>query len=353
LHRENDSPTDVSLPSNAPRSAAPEGGRFLVTGALGCIGAWTLKQLVNEDVPVVAYDRPGASMHRAQLVMAEEELAKVDFVSGDVLDKDALESVVVAHGVTHVVHLAALQVPFVKADPVRGALVNVAGTTVVFEVVRNRRSQISGLVYASSAAIWGSPTAYPSGRIEEGATPKPTTLYGVFKLANEGTADIYWQDHQIPSIGLRPNVVWGPGRDQGFTSPPSKALLAAAVGRPYHMAWGGRTGLQYAPDVASQFVRAVRACDEGAGCFDLGGPFVHMQEFTQVLESVVPEAKGTITYDPGEWPQVELSGHRLEARLGPANWTPLETAVRESVNRFRNAAARGVLDADAVLGGGG
>jgi nucleoside-diphosphate-sugar epimerase len=327
--------------------------RFLVTGALGCIGSWVLKQLVGARVPVVAYDRPGASMHRARLVMTPEELGNVEFVSGDVLDKEDLQKAVLAHGVTHVVHLAALQVPFVKADPMQGALVNVVGTTAVFEVARDLGSQIAGLVYASSAAVWGSPAAYPPGPLSDDATPKPTTLYGVFKLANEGTAAIYWMDHGVASIGLRPNVVWGPGRDQGFTSPPSKALLAAAVGRPYHMAWGGRSGLHYAPDVAAHLVRAVRACAEGAESFDLGGPFVHMKEFTELIEHAVPEARGTITYDRGDFPQVELSGHRFEARLGPADWTPMETAVRRSVSQFRDAASRGDLDVDAILNGAG
>ena len=82
-------------------------------------------------------------------------------------------------------------------------------------------------------------------------------------------------------------------------------------------------------------MRAVRACAEGAESFDLGGPFVHMKEFTELIEHAVPEARGTITYDRGDFPQVELSGHRFEARFGSADWTPMETAVRRSVTQFR------------------
>jgi UDP-glucuronate 4-epimerase len=330
---------------------ATDGECFLVTGALGCIGSWVLKQLVGEDVRVVAYDRPGASMHRAHLVMTSEELSRVEFVPGDVLDKADLQQAARTRGVTHVIHLAALQIPFVKADPLRGALVNVAGSTAVFEVARNLKGQIVGLVYASSAAVWGSPAAYPPGIIADDAHPRPTTLYGVFKLANEGTAAIYWQDHGIASIGLRPNIVWGPGRDQGLTSPPSKALLAAAVGAPYHMAWAGRSGLQYAPDVAARFVCAARGSAGGAEAFDLGGPLIAMREFTELIVDAVPEAAGRITYDPTDVPQLELSGHRLEARLGPMDWTPMATAVRDSVRQFRDAAARGVLDVSAILSG--
>ena len=55
--------------------------RFLVTGALGCIGAWTVKTLLGEGVPVVVYDL-GASRHRLELIMGPEELARVEHVRG-------------------------------------------------------------------------------------------------------------------------------------------------------------------------------------------------------------------------------------------------------------------------------
>ena len=48
--------------------------RFLVTGAMGCIGAWTVKQLVEAGVPVWTYDLPGSD-HRLRLIMSDEALA--------------------------------------------------------------------------------------------------------------------------------------------------------------------------------------------------------------------------------------------------------------------------------------
>ena len=109
--------------------------KFLVTGALGCIGAWTVKRLVAEGVPVWTYDLPGEP-HRLRLIMDDAALAKVNFIHGDITDAAAFEQAVAANGITHVVHLAALQVPFVRADPLAGARVNVVGTTVVLESVR-------------------------------------------------------------------------------------------------------------------------------------------------------------------------------------------------------------------------
>src|SRR5438067_7492287 len=93
--------------------------RFLVTGALGCIGAWAIKRLVAEGVPVWTYDLPG-DLHRLCLVMDEESLSRVQVVNGDITDEQAFERAVVDNGITRIIHLAGLQVPFVRADPAQG-----------------------------------------------------------------------------------------------------------------------------------------------------------------------------------------------------------------------------------------
>ena len=89
---------------------------------------------------------------------------------------------------------------------------NVHGTVVVFEAVKARLDRIRGLAYASSTAVYNA--ADPSPAPESGGTA-PSTLYGVFKLANEGTARVYWDDDDVASIGIRPYVVYGPGPRPG------------------------------------------------------------------------------------------------------------------------------------------
>src|SRR5689334_6552107 len=102
--------------------------RFLVTGAMGCIGAWAVTQLLGEGAAVVTYDL-STDTHRLRLLMDGETLARVTFLRGDITDLGAFEGAVRAHRITHIIHLAAWQVPLVKADPVAGAAVNVVGTT--------------------------------------------------------------------------------------------------------------------------------------------------------------------------------------------------------------------------------
>ena len=206
--------------------------------------------------------------------MSPDELEQPTLLHGDVTDLDHLEQTIRENGITHVIHLAAMLVPLVKADPTRGAAVNVVGTTNVFEAAK--RQGVRGIAYASSAAVYG-PASGP--RVEDAG--EPTTLYGVFKLANEGTAKVYFEDDGVGSVGLRPYVVYGPGRDQGLTADPTLAMEAAARGEGYEMRWGGRCQLQYAADAARIFIAAARAEHGGAAVFNLGGPSSHAERRRQ------------------------------------------------------------------------
>jgi len=235
--------------------------RFLVTGSNGCIGAWTVAQLVGEGTSVVALDASDDD-HRLRLVLDERGLGLLTRVRADITDLDALERTLDEHAITHVVHLAALQVPFCRADPPLGARVNVVGTVNVFEAVARRAERMGPVVYASSVAAYD---ALDDAHAAPAMRGVPSTLYGVYKRANEGTATVYAQERDTPSVGLRPHTVYGPGRDQGLTSAPTSAMLAAAAGRPYRLPFGGAYQLQYAPDVAGAFVAAARGCERGTG----------------------------------------------------------------------------------------
>lgn len=323
--------------------------RFLVTGAMGCIGAWTVKQLCDEGVAVWTYDLPGTP-HRWRLIMDDATIARVGVVAGDIADERLFERTVVDKGITHLVHLAALQVPFVRADPIGGARVNIVGTAVVFEAARRHVAQLRGLSYASSVGVYGAAGLYPAAPLHHDAPPAPTNLYGVYKQANEGMARIYWEEHRLATIGLRPYVVYGPGRDQGVTSTPTKAMLAAAVGRPYHISYGGRAVFQYAPDAAAVFVRAARAACEGASVYNLGGSSATMEQIVAAIEAAAPEVAGRITFDPKPLPHpADVDSSALDTALGPTAWTPLADGVRHTVERFRAGAVSGRLDVDKVL----
>jgi len=266
----------------------------------------------------------------------------VAHVAGDIADLTRLERLLDEEAITNVVHLAALQVPFVRADPPLGARVNVLGTVNVFEAVRRRAERMAPVVYASSVAAFDAPEAGAPASM----SGYPGTLYGVFKRANEATARVYLQESGVSSIGLRPHTVYGPGRDQGLTSAPTTAMLAAAAGVPYTIPYGGAGQLQYARDVARAFIAASRSGYEGASVHNLPGPTVSMAELVETITAVAPATAGTIGFDEVVLPFPDEVDGRSFAELVPDfDVTPLAEGVARTIERFTTLLARGLVDA--------
>ncbi len=275
--------------------------RVLLTGGYGCIGSWITHSLLARGDQVWIYDLK-EDRRRLRLLLHDRGFAQVKFLQGDVTDLAGLRDAIQMHGITHVLHLAGLQVPVCRADPILGARVNVLGTLVVFEAVRQAQHQVQRLVYASSAAVFGPPENYPPGSLPDDVLLTPTTHYGYFKCCNEGNARIYYQDHGLSSIGLRPWTVYGVGRDFGMTSEPTKAIKSLALRRAYHITYGGWQDLQYVQDVAATFVRCLEVPYEGAKSYNLRGEVIDLHGFHRALCAVDPAAERLITYGERQIP---------------------------------------------------
>ncbi len=313
--------------------------RFLVTGSSGCIGAWVLRNLVRSGKAVAAFDRDDRR-HRLELLLSRQEMAHINFIQGDVSDYEAVESALKNSRATRIIHLAGLQLPFCKADPPAGALVNVVGTVNLFEAAK--RLGLKSLVYASSTAVYGTSQEYPDEPLAHDAPLKPRSHYGIYKQANEGTASVYFRDDGVSSIGLRPYVVYGAGRDQGMTSTPTKAILAAAAGKTYRISYGGRYCFQYGDDTAKAFIQSALADFQGAAVFNLGGESVSTGEVIASIEKAEPSACGKITFDdvPLPFPQ-EVDNTALVQAVGQLHFTPLDEGVAETLVIFKHALSEG------------
>ena len=312
---------------------------FFVTGAMGCIGAWVVRNLVKDGNGVSVFDL-STDRHRLELIMDVEELSRVQFIHGDLTESDAVAGALKDSGSTHIIHLGALQVPFCKADPPLGAAVNVVGTVNLFEAAI--KADIGQLVYASSVGVSGPKDMYPGKLLQHDSPLYPINHYGVYKQANEGSARIYWLDNQIASIGFRPYTVYGPGRDQGMTSTPTQAMLAAVRGAPYHISFGGYNGFQYVDDIARLFIQAARSTLEGAEVFNISGAVAHMSEVVAAIHKVLPDAEITHEDTPLPFPDGQTDGE-LRDRLGTIPDTPLTEGVARTLSHFQTAVADGRL----------
>lgn len=318
--------------------------RFLVTGAKGFIGAWIVKNLVERGDRPCVFDRDAKS-HRLRALLSEDTINELHFIQGDITRLGDLDRAVAENDITHLIHLAALQVPACAADPPLGGLVNVVGTLNVFEVARRRRDQVKRIVYASSAAVFGPEEFYGHTMVSEGAALLPGTHYGVFKQCNEGNARIYYANDGISSVGLRPWAVYGVGRDQGITSGPTKAIKAAAVGRPYTIRFTGGLDLQYVNDAAQIFLRCAEANLEGARVYTLRGSVTQTEEFIGTLAQIVPRARDLVRAEGKALPiAYDLDDSALVRYLGDVPRTPLGEGIRETLAIFERLQREGRLD---------
>jgi nucleoside-diphosphate-sugar epimerase len=317
----------------------------LITGGFGCIGSWVVRGLLAEGERPVVLD-VGSDPWRLRMIAGADAAERVTLVRGDVTDREALGHVVQEHDVRRIIHLAAWQVPLCRQDPARGALVNVVGTANVFEAARASGGRVERVVYASSAGVFGPPSFYPPGPLREDAPPRPATHYGVWKVANEETARIYWEEHRVRSAGFRPLAVYGPGRDVGMTASPTLAMKAAVLGRPFELRWGGSTDLIFAEDVARALIRGSRATLDRARVYNLHGSAVALAEVVKVIEAAWPPAKSLITHVEQAMPfPTALDDTRYQRELGPAPATAIVDGVRRTLDEFARLYADGRLDA--------
>ena len=138
--------------------------------------------------------------------------------------------------------------------------------------------------YASSVAALGMP---PGGKWKE-------TLYGAYKQANENTAYVYNSDWKIPSIGIRPNIVYGLTRDQGISSINTAAIYASAINKPFKIPYIEKYSWLYAGEVASAFIYSVMKEFDKSYVFNLNGPCETIEKSISILKQLNPLSQITL-----------------------------------------------------------
>lgn len=293
--------------------------RVLVTGGGGFLGGWIVRALTDTGHEARIFDR--SANRQVVREITGEKADALEWIEGDVTDGPALATA--ASGCTSIIHLAALLTPACRADPRHGANVNLIGTLNVFEAAK--ANGIARITYASSAAVFGP---------EDGATPLPVTLYGAFKLACEGVARAYWLDEGIASIGLRPTIVYGPGREAGLTAGPTLACREAVAGRPYTIGYSGRQDLIYVGDAAAAFAAAAITPFEGAHAFSLTGGTADVAEVIAAIRAEIPEA--AIDFAGPAVPMAsDIAETPFERLLGPMPRTSLRDGLSRTIAHYR------------------
>jgi UDP-glucose 4-epimerase len=294
--------------------------KILCTGGAGFLGAWLAKRLLASGHAIRIFDR--SDDRRLITDIVGPAAGDIEWRIGDVISAVDVEGA--SDGCDTIAHLAALLTPACRADPIRGANVNLMGTINVFEAARRHR--LKQIVYASSAGVFGP---------DDGTTPFPMTLYGTCKLACEGVARAYAADHGLASVGFRPLTVYGPGRERGASAGPSIACRMAAEGKPYTIPFTGGTDMIFVDDVAAAFEAALVRSITGAHVFNLRGTLTTVDHVVRDIQRVVPSANISAS---GDVPPIaaELATHDTEAVLGRLPRTELARGLKQTIDFYRD-----------------
>ncbi|HBE71334.1 MAG TPA: hypothetical protein DDW52_24575 [Planctomycetaceae bacterium] len=316
---------------------------ILITGGLGCIGSETAKWLLRETNSHVVVASRSVTPERVEGVFGDEFSAqlgaRLTAAKLDVRDIHATEEQLQQLSITHVIHMAALQTPDCNASRDLGLQINLAGTQNLIEAMK-RTDTIQKFLFASSVAVYGPRASYPPGPVPEDAPPRPVNVYGVWKLAGEHLARLFFEESGVPTTCVRPGVLFGPGRDAGLTSAPTTAMKKVVLGESFTIPFQSRQDYQYAPDVGAAVAMACLSQDAGYHRYTLPGRSYTSAEFVDRLQLVAHE----MGYDPQiavgdqDVPFIcDLEFSSFAERFSDAPLTPLKDAIRQSLAVFAKA----------------
>ena len=320
--------------------------RILVTGGFGCIGVQVVKWLLlNTDATVIVGARE-VTTERINRLFGASTSDCLSCVHLDVRDQQQLEDVLQANEVTRVVHLAALQTPDCNANRDLGLQINLAGTQNLIEAVKRCGPTLRRFLFASSVAVYGPRSLYPGSKVPMLAEPAPVNVYGAWKLAGEQITRFLFQETGIPSLCIRPGVLFGPGRDAGLTAAPTTAMKHVALRKGYEIPFKSRQDYLYSPDVGAAFGNALLAPFSEYGVFTLPSHTVDTRKFLETLYQAAAELgcleDVQISIGDADVPFIcDLEFEPFLNAFPSTPHTPLLTAVKESLVFFRQQVEAG------------
>jgi len=290
----------------------------IIFGGSGFLGSWVVAKLIKSGYKVIIFD---LNIDKSLLTkFLGKEISKIKFISGDITDYEQVLSSM--NNIKYVINLAGLMTPDCSKNPVLGAQVNIIGSINIFEAVKKKG--ISFLIYASSAGIFGQDDKY---------YPMPETHYGAYKLAVEGVAKAYFNENKISSLGIRPFVIYGPGREIGGTAGVTLACKAAKQGYPYNINFSGSAGFVYIADVANLVQMSMEKSPLGANVININGITASVETFAAIIKKNIPLANLTIK---GEGLAVvdEILGKHPSEFFEKFQYTSLNVGIQSTINFY-------------------
>jgi dTDP-L-rhamnose 4-epimerase len=219
----------------------------LITGGAGFIGTHLAESLLDNAYKVIILDNLSPQVHGEIDSVPDRLRGRVHFIKGDILDSSIVyEAVSECDFIIHLV--AETGVGQSMYEIRRYTDININGSAILLEAIISNKQTIKKAILASSRAVYGegkyecSVCGITHGRrgtdvelsrrqwhmsctqcgsvagqlpTDELFPPKPTSIYGITKLAQEQLFGVVGRSYGIPTVILRYFNVYGPGQSLG------------------------------------------------------------------------------------------------------------------------------------------
>ena len=292
--------------------------RVIIFGGCGFLGSWIAKVLLKKTYMITIFD---LKIQKNLLnSILDKDVEKIKFVEGDITDYEQVQEAVKC--VDQVINLAGLMTPDCSTKPILGAQVNILGSINVFEALKQNNNKF--LVYASSAGVFGQKNKY---------FPFPETHYGAYKLAVEGIARAYFNENKISSIGIRPYVLYGPGREVGGTAGVTLACKAAKQGFNFDISFSGKAGFVYVEDVTDIVEMSLDKCLSGALTININGITTDVKNIISTIKKHIPNANIGLDINPLRIVE-EILGEEPSEYFENFKYTSLEVGIKKTIDFY-------------------
>ncbi len=298
--------------SNAPGRTRP----ILITGALGQIGSELVPVLRERygDNTVVASDLRMMPPGSAAKEGPHEHL--------DCTDLQQLLELVRRYDVGTIYHLAALLSATAEAKPQVAWNLNMGGIYNVLEVARQYRCRV---FFPSSIGAFGPST--PHVRTPQVTIQRPTTIYGVSKVAGELLCDYYAQRFAVDTRGLRlPGLISHVALPGGGTTDYAVEIFYQALRYRHYtcfLAAATRLDMMYMPDAIRAMIELMEA-DAGRlrfrNAYNVTAMSVTPGEFADEIRKHIPEFAIDYHVDPIRQAIAEGWPRSLDDSAARADW---------------------------------
>ena len=291
---------------------------ILIFGGCGFLGSWITKALLKKNLKITIFDLRIKTDLLKNLI--GNDLNKINFIEGDISDYEQVLKA--TEDMNYILNLAGLMTPDCSFNPSLGAEVNVKGSINVFEAIK--KNNIKFLIYTSSGGVYGNEDKY---------NPFPETHYGAFKLAVEGMARAYFNESLISSVGLRPFVIYGPGREIGGTAGVTLACKAAKQNFEYTVGFSGKVGFVYVEDVTNLVERLIDKAPVGAITMNINGITTSVENFVSIIKKNIPDANVKFSGKPLIVVE-EILGGEPSKTFKDFKYTSLDNGINKTINFY-------------------